>query len=80
MNDSFTKNTLDTSQTDFSKWFNELEGYSLRSERFFEEVKGFMNEDDEFLKLAKLLEKWLKAAYEEGSKRQEALDKLRDNI
>lgn len=42
----------------FDEWFNELEKYSLRSERFYDE---FQYPDD-----AKRAEKWLRAAWNLG--------------
>lgn len=42
----------------FNEWFNEVEAFGLRSERFYDECDP-PNE---------LFEKWLKAAYEQGAK------------
>lgn len=47
--------------TDFEDWFNELEGYSFRSERFFGDVKC----PDPF-KQREILTEWLKTAWKLG--------------
>lgn len=54
MNENFTN--LNES---FEKYFNELEGYHLRSERFYEELRSMTPE--------RMVE-WLRAAFIEGAK------------
>ncbi len=49
---------------DFNNWFHELEGYSLRSERFYG-VLGTHKYNDTVV-LAKTLVDWLHAAYNQG--------------
>jgi len=52
---------------DFQQWFNELELFGLRSERFYEDVQEWMldyQEDPEGL--AEKLTRWLDAAYNAG--------------
>jgi len=41
----------------FDDWFNEVEVFSLRSERFYDGVDKFIND---------LILSWIKAAYEAG--------------
>jgi hypothetical protein len=44
----------------FDNWLNEIESYSLRVERLFEELAD--NDVDKY----KLIIKWLESAYEQG--------------
>lgn len=46
----------------FDDWFHELEGYCLRSERFYESLTAFQSKEG----LAASMLIWLKAAYEMG--------------
>lgn len=45
----------------FDEWFNEVEVYSLRSERFYDNLIDYYQGDN-----AEIIEKWLRAAYEAG--------------
>ena len=47
--------------TDFNEWFNQLEGFHIKSERFYESLTAFSNEA-----LAINMVKWLEAAFEAG--------------
>ena len=47
--------------TDFNEWFNQTEGYHIRSKRFYESLVSFSNE-----RLAINMVKWLEAAFEAG--------------
>jgi hypothetical protein len=51
----------------FENWINELEGYSLKSERAYNELVVYPDEDH-FTKKQKwnVICKWLKAAFEDG--------------
>ncbi len=59
----------------FNEWFNELEGYSLRSERFLDSLDAFTSKEA----LAKSMILWLKAAYDQGCRdaAQDSIDTLR---
>lgn len=48
---------------DFHNWFQELEGFSLRSERFYEILSLESKEQQ-----ANILVKWLEAAYLQGAR------------
>ncbi len=47
---------------EFNDWFHELEGFALRSERFYG-ILGMYKDTDV---LAKMMVNWLQAAYEQG--------------
>ena len=49
-------------QYTFDEWFNELQGFTMRSERFIEEAKAMDVSD----KNIKRLVQWLEIAYNEG--------------
>lgn len=59
----------------FKEYFNEVEGFSLRSERFFEDLRAADNEA-----LAERMTAWLEAAFMQGAKAmaQDTLDTLLD--
>jgi hypothetical protein len=46
----------------FDRWFYEVENFSLRSERFFEDLVHYQGDNPE------RVIQWIKAAYEEGHK------------
>lgn len=50
--------------TNFLCWFNELEGFALRSERFYDDMG---NHKGDLPELAKKMVAWLEAAYEAGA-------------
>lgn len=58
-------------EDEFNSWFNEIEMYCLRSERFYEELPSMTSHQ--------MLE-WLKAAYIHGIRTaaQDSVDTLRD--
>lgn len=58
-------------EEEFNSWFNEIEVYSLRSERFYEELPSMTSHQ--------ILE-WLKAAYMHGVKTaaHDSVNTLRD--
>ena len=58
-------------EDEFNSWFNEIEMYCLRSERFYEELPSMTSH--------KMID-WLKAAYMHGIKTaaQDSVDTLRD--
>ena len=58
-------------EDEFNSWFNEIETYCLRSERFYEELPSMTSHQ--------MLD-WLKAAYMQGAKiaAQDSVDTLRD--
>ncbi len=58
-------------EDEFNSWFNEIETYCLRSERFYEELPSMTSHQ---------ILQWLKAAYLHGIKTavQDSIDTLRD--
>lgn len=57
---------------DFEDWFNQLEGYHLLSERFFDDLNEYafcvMSGYDQQAKEVRLdIKKWLEAAFEAGA-------------
>lgn len=60
----------------FNEYFNELEGYCLRSERFYESLDAFSNKEA----LAASMKLWLEAAFIQGARAmaQDTLDTLLD--
>ena len=48
----------------FDAWFNELEGYSFRYERFWDDFDSAKDRED--YHSMKLMVKWLRTAYEMG--------------
>lgn len=61
----------------FEQWFNELEGFSFVSEKFYADLDVFAlshknkDENPENYRLAQvLMKKWLEAAFEEGKQCQ----------
>ena len=50
----------------FEDWFDELEGYGFRSERFFSDVGN----SDSFMRIG-LLREWMKTAWELGKQSHE---------
>lgn len=59
----------------FDEYFNEVENYGLRSERFFEDVQYAFVKGD-----SKVIVEWMKASFEMGARAmaQDTLDTLRD--
>ena len=57
----------------FDQYFNEVESYGLRSERFFEDVKYAFVKDN-----PKALIEWMKASFEMGARAaaKEAVDHI----
>ena len=51
--------------TEFDEWFDELEGYSYRSERFYDDFDYAAN-----TKNYNLMKEWLIAAYKVGKESQ----------
>lgn len=51
--------------TEFDEWFDELEGYSFRSERFYDDFEYAAK-----TKNYDLMKQWLRAAYEMGKESQ----------
>ena len=61
---------------DFNEWFNQLEGFHIKSERFYESMTAFSNES-----LAINMVKWLEAAFEAGRVvEREACAKVCDDL
>ncbi len=48
----------------FNEWFYEVEGFALRSERFYEDLEYYA--EDDAPRVPKRVLEWLKAAYEVG--------------
>jgi hypothetical protein len=62
----------------FNEWFHQLEGYHIKSERFYESLTAFSNEA-----LAISTVKWLEAAFDAGRAAEreacaKVCEKLRD--
>ena len=51
-------------QKQFDEWFGELEGYTLRYERFWDDFDQAKNKND--YNNMKLMVKWMRTAYEMG--------------
>ena len=60
----------------FDEYFNEVENYSLRSERFYDSLENFTNKQA----LAASMKLWLEAAFIQGARimAQDSVDTLRD--
>ena len=55
------------SYKEFNNWFHELEGYCLRSERFYADFTDAINDAVNRREgMTKQMEKWLRAAFEAG--------------
>jgi hypothetical protein len=52
----------------FDEWFYQLEAFSLKSERFFNDCEHYSNcvDEDEQKEAEKVFLSWLKAAFEAG--------------
>ena len=63
-------------EDEFNSWFNEIESFGLRSERFYQELNCYCTRENQ----AELMLSWLKAAYLHGIKTaaQDSIDTLRD--
>lgn len=64
---------MNTPNPQFDKWFNELEGYGFRSERFYCDLDSFgisyKNQDfnrEKYYESQIMMKKWLEAAFEVG--------------
>lgn len=55
---------MDTKKA-FEEWFEEMEGYSFRSERFYDDFDYAAKTGD-----YEMIVKWLQAAFEEGYKKK----------
>ena len=51
-------------EDEFNSWFNEVEVFGLRSERFFEQINHYRTRESQ----SELMITWLKAAYLHGIK------------
>lgn len=58
----------EASENDFFRWFHELEGLILRSERFYDDILPYIDEQKDPYAAAKMMIKWLEAAFEAGVK------------
>ena len=60
----------------FDEYFNEVENYSLRSERYYDSFENFTNKQA----LAASMKLWLEAAFIQGAKvmAQDSVDTLKD--
>ena len=68
---------MHTTNPHFDKWFNELEGFSFVSERFYADLDlfaiAYKNRDEnpeKYYSAQVMMRKWLEAAFEEGEKCQ----------
>lgn len=63
-------------EDEFNSWFNEIESFGLRSERFYHELNCYCTREIK----SDLMLDWLKAAYMHGIKTaaQDSVDTLRD--
>lgn len=60
----------------FDDWFHEIEGYCLRSERFYESMSVFQSKEG----LASSMLLWLRAAYEMGREHMKEETKQPENL
>lgn len=72
------ENITEASGTDFLRWFHELEGFSLRSERFYNDFLSYIDEQKDSYAAVKMMIKWLEAAFEAGVNQQKVLDKIQN--
>lgn len=56
------KEILNYEYSEFTHWFNELECYGLRSERFFD----LINNEKDVLKRFQHITKWMEASFDMG--------------
>lgn len=63
-----SENIAEVSENDFFRWFHELEGFILRSERFYGDIMPYIDEQKDSYAAAKMMIKWLEAAFEAGVK------------
>lgn len=56
------KKSKASTEEKFLEWFNEVEGFGLRSERFYTSLDEFRTREGQ----AASMMLWLKAAYEQG--------------
>lgn len=73
-----SENITEASGTDFFKWFHELEGFHLRSERFYDDILSYMFDEEKDCRAATMMIKWLEAAFNEGVNQQKVLDKVQN--
>lgn len=65
----------------FNEYFNEQEGYSLRSDRYFDDITTMMVDSQYSVDYrVKLLTRWMEASFIQGARimAQDTLDTLRD--
>jgi hypothetical protein len=56
----------------FNKWFNEVENFGLRSERFYDDIMTILYNPNKSASLHfDKMTAWIKAAYEEGAKKRD---------
>ena len=58
--------TNNTDYIDFYEWFHSLENYSLKSERFYDDLASVMRRDSS----PQLIVDWLKSAYMMGKENE----------
>lgn len=63
-------------EDEFNSWFNEIESFGLRSEKFYQELNCYCTRENQ----VELMLSWLKAAYLHGIKTaaKDSVDTLRD--
>jgi hypothetical protein len=59
---SSTEFKMNYHEDKFKEWFNEIECFGLRSERFYESLEQFQSTDARFSSMVL----WLQAAYHQG--------------
>lgn len=62
MNESTSTNDKAGKYKDFNDWFNEIESYGMRAERFYDSLSQFSSVEAEMANLRL----WLRAAFEAG--------------
>lgn len=74
------ENTTKASGTDFFRWFHEIEGFGLRSERFYDDILIYMFDGaKDFQAATRMMIKWLESAFEAGVNQQKSsFDKAQD--
>ena len=65
----------------FDDWFNEIEGYALRAERFYDDLDNYANPKktvEMAMRGNQTIVSWLRAAYETGQ--EDAMNNKQDII
>ena len=72
------ENTIGTSGCDFFRRFHELEGFGFRTDRFYDDILPYIDEQKDSYAATRIMIKWLEAAFEAGVNQQKFLTKAQD--